>query len=104
MGNLVGLEWLELLAVDEGSEALEGSRDRRPPTMVRTRGAEFCAGVYAGREGAKVILLVRREVSRLVCRMVIRMLKGAISYARLWGRRTLLALHSHWRSCGEDVS
>ena len=51
-----------------------------------------------------MILLVKREVSRFVCRIVIRMLKGAISYARLWGARTLLALLSHWRGCREDVS
>ena len=40
IGDTVGLE---LLAV--GSEALQGSRVSRPPTMVRTRGAGFCAGV-----------------------------------------------------------
>jgi len=49
----------------------------------RERGAGCVSGEYAGIRGAEEILLVRTLISRLGWRMVILILKGAISYARL---------------------
>lgn len=59
------------------------SRSSRPPMMVRQRGAGLFLGAYCGRRGAEVILLVSTLISKLGCTMVILMLKGATSYARL---------------------
>lgn len=57
---------------------------RMPLMIVRNKGAGFWEGEYWGRSGAKVIGLVRTLTSTFVCTMVILMLKGAISYARLY--------------------
>lgn len=70
------------LSVDELFR-LPSRRSSSPPRISRDRGAGLLSGEYWGSGGADVILLVRTLISRFGWTIVILMLKGAISYARL---------------------